>query len=103
MVNKITVVGASNSSGVSSLSISAETLASSFLTGGLTTGVFGKSFEWNGVTVPSFGVMLKALETSHKEDAVPVHLMHPTTGRLPQILSEMTASTDEAVKGWLTL
>lgn len=45
-----------------------------------------------------FAEGLKALETSHKDDSIPTHLMHPSTGRLPQILNEMTAQTDEAVK-----
>lgn len=58
------VVGASNSSSLTSVTASAASMASQFLGGGLTAGVFGKSFDWNGITVPSFGVMLKALESS---------------------------------------
>jgi len=59
-----TVVGASGSSSLTSIATSAASLASMFTSGGLTTGVFGNSFTWNGITVPSFGVVLKAIESS---------------------------------------
>src|SRR5439155_14487365 len=40
-----------------------KSLASLFTSGGLTTGVFGQSFSIAGITIPSFGVVLKALES----------------------------------------
>jgi tetratricopeptide (TPR) repeat protein len=49
-------------------------------------------------TAGDFGEGLKALETSHKEDAIPANLMHPNVGRLPWIITELTAEKDEAIK-----
>jgi general secretion pathway protein D len=58
------VAGSTSSSSLTSLVTDAASLAKLFTGGGLTTGVFGQSFTWNGITVPSFGVVLKALEST---------------------------------------
>jgi general secretion pathway protein D len=59
-----TVFGASGGNGTSSLVTDAASLAALFASGGLSAGVFGKAFQIGGVNVPSFGVVLKALESS---------------------------------------
>ena len=63
-------VVASGSSDVSSLVTSAASLAALFASGGLTAGVFGAGFTYGGITIPSFGVVLKALEQSKNADVL---------------------------------
>ena len=52
------------SSSTNSLVVDTASLVSLFGAGGLTAGVFGKALQFGGVTVPSFGVVLQALESS---------------------------------------
>jgi len=46
----------------------------------------------------NFDEGLKALATTCTEADVPLHLMHPSLGRLPTIVAELTANMDEATK-----
>jgi tetratricopeptide (TPR) repeat protein len=46
----------------------------------------------------SFDEGLKALTTTCTEQELPVHLMHPNLGGLPQAVSELTGAMDEAPK-----
>lgn len=46
----------------------------------------------------SFDEGVKALGTTCTEAELPVHLMHPSLGALPQIVGELTGSMDEPVK-----
>jgi general secretion pathway protein D len=55
---------ASGSSGLNSAVIDAKTVAGALGAGGLVTGIFGSSFSFMGQSIPSFGVMLQALEHS---------------------------------------
>ena len=55
----------SSTSGLNSVLVDAKTLGAALGGGGLLAGVLGKSFDLAGVSVPSFGVMLQALETTH--------------------------------------
>jgi tetratricopeptide (TPR) repeat protein len=45
-----------------------------------------------------FAEGLRALATSHAEETFPAHLMHPSIGRLPQILDSLIGQTDEVAK-----
>ncbi len=53
-----------SSSSLNSAVINASSIASMTGAGGLLAGVLGKSFSFAGMSVPSFGVILQALETS---------------------------------------
>lgn len=46
----------------------------------------------------NFDEGLKALATTCSEADLPVHLMHPSLGALPQVAHELTGATDEASK-----
>jgi general secretion pathway protein D len=65
-----TVVGSSSSSSLGSIVTDEKSLAGLFTSGGLTTGVFGQAFSVAGVTIPSFGVVLKALESSREVNVI---------------------------------
>ncbi len=54
----------SSSSGVNALTLDPAKIAAALSGGGLLAGVLGKSFDIAGMSVPSFGVVLQALETS---------------------------------------
>jgi len=54
----------SSSSGVNALTLDPAKIATALSGGGLLAGVLGKSFDIAGMSVPSFGVVLQALETS---------------------------------------
>jgi general secretion pathway protein D len=56
----------SGTSTVNSATVTASTLASALGTGGLVAGVLGQSINFGGASIPSFGVMLQALE--HSQD-----------------------------------
>lgn len=58
------LVGNLSTSGANTLSIDAAKLAAGLATGGLLAGVLGSSMNVAGMSLPSFGVILKALETS---------------------------------------
>jgi general secretion pathway protein D len=68
---------ASKGGGVNSLLVDTTAVASAFGAGGLTAGVLGKSFQVAGVSLPSFGVLLQALE--HERDINVISRPHLTT------------------------
>jgi general secretion pathway protein D len=60
----------SGSSALNSLNLSAQTVASALGAGGLLAGVVGPSFQVFGQDVPSFGVLLQALESEKDVDVL---------------------------------
>jgi general secretion pathway protein D len=54
----------SSSPGLNSAVINAQSIASMSGAGGLLAGIFGKSFSFAGMSIPSFGVILQAMEHS---------------------------------------
>jgi general secretion pathway protein D len=55
---------ANGSTSLNSATINAQTVASALGTGGLVAGIFGSNMTFMGQSIPSFGVMLQALEQS---------------------------------------
>ena len=57
-------VASTSSNGLNGVVLDPTKIASALSGGGLLAGVLGKSFNVAGMSVPSFGVVLQALETS---------------------------------------
>jgi general secretion pathway protein D len=77
---------ASGGSGLNSIDVNASTVASALSGGGLVAGVIGSSFKIFGQDVPSFGVMLQALE--HQKDVNVISRPHLLTmDNVPAALS----------------